>query len=115
MRPVLLPERLQRAELLLDRLVRHGAEIHLRIAPTKPRENAVIRLNLREHRPPEIRRRVRISRNKTCRKPGKLIGTHPQGAGCIDSGRVPVQLRKGNEVQSDQPNDEDKEGNECDS
>ena len=79
MRPVLLPERLQRAELLLDRLIRRRAEIHLRIAPTKPRENAVISLYLREHRPPEIGRLIRIGRNKTCREPRELIGTHPQG------------------------------------
>ena len=114
MRPVLLPEGLQRAKLFLDRRIRRRAEIHLRIAPTKPRKDAVISLYLREHRPPEICRLIRIGRNETCREPRELIGTHPQRAGRIDGSSVSVQLRKGDKVQPDQPDNEDKEGSECD-
>ena len=112
---VLLPERLQRAQLLFDRLVRCRVKAELGISPAQPRKDAVIHLDLHHHHTAELRRLRGIGRNHACREPCKLIGTHAQRAGGIDGGSVPVQLGKGGKVQPDQPDDEYEEGNKCDS
>ena len=115
MRAVLLPEGLQRAQLLFESLVRRRSESELGISPAQPRKDAVIHLDLCHHRAAKLRSLARIGGHHARRQPCKLVRTHAQRAGSVDRRRIAVQLCKGREVQPDQSDDEDKESNECNS
>ena len=96
---VRLPQRLHNAELSLDRLIRGCRQPHRRIALLQPLQNTIVVLQILLHRRAQRLCVALICRHEPCCPPRKLIGAHPQRAGSVDRGRIPLEFIERKEVQ----------------
>ena len=106
------PARFHGLELCARGGIVGGRELHLGVAFVESREDAVILSGEVRNFLADVALLRCVRGDETRGEPRELIRAHAQGSGCVDGGRIVLELVEGVEVQPDKGDDEEEEQNE---